>query len=91
MANIARVEATNQWQNLEDIIEGFTPEVGSRYELQNIGNEDLQIYEGATAPETERDGFVVPRNLSAKLTKEDGGYWFIRAKYNSTTANLGTL
>lgn len=90
MANIARVEATEQWQNLEDVIEGFSPEVDSQYELQNIGARDLLIYEGATAP-TDIDGFVVEIHKTAKLTKKDGEYWFVRALTDTTKINLGTL
>lgn len=90
MANIARVKATEQWQNLEDVIEGFSPEVDSQYQLQNIGARDLLIYEGAEAP-TDIDGFVVGVHKSAKLTKKDGEYWFVRAVTDTAVINLGTL
>lgn len=90
MANIARVTATEQWQNLEDVIEGFEPEVDSKYQLQNIGSGILLIYEGATAP-TDIDGFVLGLHKSAKLTKKEGEYWFVRALTETTTINLGTL
>ena len=91
MANIARVNVTAEWQNLEDVIEGFTPEVDSMYELQNTGARDLLIYEGATAP-TGIDGFVVQVYKTAKLTKKDGEYWFVRTREaETTTANIGTL
>lgn len=91
MANIARVNVTETWQNLEDVIEGFEPEVDSQYELQNTGARDLLIYEGAEAP-TGIDGFVVQVYKTAKLTKKDGEYWFVRAREaETTTANLGTL
>lgn len=90
MANIARVKATTEWQNLEDVIEGFEPEVDSQYQLQNIGARDLLIYEGAEAP-TDIDGFVVGVHKGAKLTKKDGEYWFVRALTETTTINLGTL
>lgn len=91
MANIARVNVTSQWQNLEDVIEGFTPEENSQYELQNTGAKDLLIYEGATAP-ADIDGFVVQVYKTAKLTKKSGEYWFVRTKAEeTTTANLGTL
>lgn len=90
MANIARVTATEQWQNLEDVIEGFEPEVDSKYQVQNIGAGILLIYEGAEAP-TDVDGFVVGLHKSAKLTKKDGEYWFVRALTDTTVINLGTL
>lgn len=90
MANIARVTATEQWQNLEDVIEGFSPEVDSQYQLQNIGARALLIYEGTEAP-TGVDGFVVDIHKGAKLTKKDGEYWFVRALTETTAINLGTL
>lgn len=90
MANIARVTATEQWQNLEDVIEGFSPEVDSQYELQNTGAGILLIYEGAEAP-TDIDGFVVGLHKVAKLTKKADEYWFVRALTETTTINLGTL
>ena len=91
MANIARVTATETWQNLEDVIEGFEPEVNSQYELQNIGSGILLIYEGAEAP-TDIDGFVVGLHKVAKLTKKSADeYWFVRALTDTTVLNLGTL
>lgn len=89
--NIARVVVTKQWQNLENLIESFSPADNDKYEIQNIGNEDLQIYEGTTAPTSERNGFVVTHNKSAKWTKESGYYCFVKAKYNQTTINIGSL
>lgn len=90
MANIARVRATTQWQNLEDVIEGFEPEVDSQYQLQNIGARGLLVYEGVQAPE-DIDGFIVDIHKGAKLTKKDGEYWFVRALTEETEINLGTL
>jgi hypothetical protein len=91
MANIARVALTKNWQNLEDVIEGFTPSADSKYEIQNVGNEDVQLYEGATAPTEERNGFVIPHNEVAKWTKQDGNYCFAKAKYDQATINVGSL
>lgn len=90
MANIGRVEVTTTWQNLEDVIEGFSPDVDSQYQLQNVGARDLLIYEGAEAPE-DVDGFFVGVHKSAKLTKKDGEYWFVRTLTETTKINLGTL
>ena len=91
MAQIGRGSVTNVWQNLEDVIEGFSPEVDSQYQLQNIGARDLLIYEGAEAP-TGIDGFVVGLHKVAKLTKKSADeYWFVRALTDTTVLNLGTL
>lgn len=90
MAQIGRGNVTNVWQNLEDVIEGFSPTTDTEYVLQNIGAEDLQICEGTEAPTSERDGFVLTLNKTATLKKEDGVNFYVRAKYNSTVINLGT-
>lgn len=91
MAQIGRGQLTAQWQKLDDVVEGFSPTTDSMYELQNIGNEDVQICEGEEAPEPERDGFVITHNKSAKLKKEDGLDFWVKAKYNQAFINLGTL
>lgn len=90
MAQIGRGSVTAEWQNLTDVVEGFSPETDTEYELQNIGAEDLQICEGTEAPTPERDGFVLTLNKTATLKKEDGVDFYVRAKYNSTVINLGT-
>ena len=90
MAQIGRGKVTKEWQKLDDVITGFTPVTDKRYELQNIANEELQICEGASKPTEERDGFIVIPYDVAKLTKEEGIDFWVRAKYNSTVVNLGT-
>ena len=91
MAQIGRGKVTAEWQKLDDVITGFTPETDSRYELQNIANEELQLCEGASKPTDERDGFIIKPYDSAELKKESGIDFWVRAKYSSTTINLGTL
>lgn len=91
MAQIGRGEATKEWQKLDDVVDGFSPETDGRYELQNIANEELQICEGASKPTDERDGFIVKPYDTAELKKEAGIDFWVRAKYNSTIINLGTL
>lgn len=91
MAQIGRGKVTAGWQNLEDVVVGFSPVTDNRYELQNIENEEIQLCEGATAPTDERDGFIVKPYDTAELKKEDGINFYVKAKYKSSTINLGTL
>lgn len=91
MAQIGRGKVTAEWQKLDDVVEGFSPTTDSKYEIQNIANEELQICEGASKPTDERDGFILEVGESAKLKKEEGIDFWVRAKYNSTVVNLGTL
>lgn len=91
MAQIGRGKLTTEWQNLEDVVVDFSPVTDSRYELQNIGNEEIQLCEGATAPTDERGGFIVKPYDTAELKKEDGINFYVKAKYKSSTINLGTL
>lgn len=91
MANTARVTATQEWQNLEDMIENFAPEAEEKFQLQNVGSKDLQIYEGATAPTEERNGFVIPINKGVIYTKKDGQYCFVKSKENTTVINIASL
>lgn len=91
MAQIGRGNVTNVWQKLDDVITGFSPVTDSKYELQNIANEELQICEGASAPTDERDGFIVKPYDTAEIKKEDGIDFWVKAKYSSTVVNLGTL
>lgn len=91
MAQIGRGTLTAEWQNLEDVITGFSPVTDSRYELQNIANEEIQVCEGASAPTDERDGFIVKPYDTAELKKEEGIDFWVKAKYKSSTINLGTL
>ena len=91
MAQIGRGELTAEWQNLTDVITGFSPVTDGKYELQNIGVEEIQVCEGATAPTEERDGFIVRIYDIAELKKEDGINFYVKAKYKSSTVNLGTL
>lgn len=86
MANIARVTATNEWQKVEDLVEGFTPEADSKYQIQNIGSVSLQIYEGAEEPTNEKDGFVLTLNKGAIYTKKTDEYLFIRSMDNEKVA-----
>ena len=90
MAQIGRGTLTAEWQKLDDVVEGFSPETDTEYVLQNIGAEDVQICEGATTPTAERDGFVLKINKIAILKKESDVDFYVRAKYKSATINLGT-
>lgn len=92
MANIARLDVpSTEWIKVEEAIEGFSPSADDKFEIQNIGSKSLQIYEGATAPTAEKDGFVLGLWESAKYTKKDGEYLFVRGLEDLTTMNIAEL
>ena len=92
MANIARlnVEAT-EWVKVEEEIEGFSPSADDKFQIQNIGSKSLQIYEGASAPTADKDGFVLTINKGAIYTKKSGEYLFVRGLEGLTTLNIAEL
>ncbi len=92
MANIARLEVGTEWVDLETEIENFSPEEGDQYEIQNIGGTQyLQVYEGATAPTQEKNGFVVKPFKTGTWTKEDGQKLFVAAVDGQVTINIAKI
>lgn len=89
MANIARLDVVaTEWIKVEEAIEGFSPSADDKFEIQNIGSKSLQIYEGANAPTTERDGFVLGLWKSATYIKKADEYLFVRGLEGLTTLNI---
>ena len=91
MANIARIDVSaTEWIKVEEEIEGFTPSEGDSFEVQNIGSKNLQIYEGASAPTADKDGFILGLWKSATYIKKSGEYLFVRGLEDLTTLNIAS-
>lgn len=91
MANIARLDVPAKWTDLETAITGFTPAEDDIYEIQNIGNKPLQIYGGASAPTSERDGFVAGIFDIARWKVVQGEKCYVRAQEDTTTINIAKI
>ena len=81
----------NQWQNLGTLIsaKGESLESGKRYQIQNVGNQQVQITTG-TKPSAKRDGFVVSPYDKWVLIKGDDDVW-VKAISGDTVINIAEI
>ena len=87
MANVARLEVSTEWTDLETAIESFTPSADDEFEIQNIGAGVLQVCEAASEP-TGNTGFVVPVYKGIKWTKKSGEKCYVSEVNGTTVLNI---
>ena len=87
-----RVEINkNQWQNLGTLItaKGGSLESGKKYQIQNVGNQKVQITTG-TRPSVKLDGFIVTPFDKWVLVKGDDDVW-VRTIMADTVINIAEI
>jgi len=86
-----RLELNTEWTELDTAIEGFEPEADKKYQIQNIGNQLLQMYEGETAPAEDMGGFIIPVYKGVIWTKKEDKNLYVRSVADNTTIIISEM